>query len=304
MEIRHLRSFLAVARLQSFHKAAEHLHYAQSSISAQIRALETELDVRLFERLGRRIMLTEAGERLIEYAEKIVDLSDETRVEIGGGGEPEGSLTVRIPESLGTHRLTPVIRDFSTRFPKVRLTFRTCAHETLPKDLRKGVTDLAFLLAESIHSADVEVEALGFESVVLVASPDHRLARKALVKTRDLAGEPLLLSTVDCSYRRLLERTLREQDVSMAGPLMFTSIETLKRCVMAGVGISILPWIAVSEEVTRGKLSRLAWEEDTLEVAVLMIWYKQRWLSPTLKSFMDTAREVLNEHVSSNHISA
>ena len=87
--------------------------------------------------------------------------------------EPQGSLTVRIPETFGTCYLPAVIKEFHSRFPKVQLRFVTCAHEGLQKDLRKGVTDLAFLLAESIQAADLMAEVLRFESVVLVASRDH-----------------------------------------------------------------------------------------------------------------------------------
>jgi DNA-binding transcriptional LysR family regulator len=298
MEIRHLRTFLTVAKLLSFNKAADRLHYAQSSISAQIQALEAEFGVQLFDRLGRRILLTEAGERLIQYAEKIIDLAEETRTEIGSGKEPEGSLTIRVPESLGVHRLPPAIREFSNLFPRVRLNFTTCAHEGLEKDLRKGVTDLAFLLTESFHVADMEVEAVGFESLVLVASPTHRLANKKLVRTRDLEGESLLLSTVDCSYRRLLARILEEEGIGPTSIHVFHSVETLKRCVMAGVGITILPQVSVSEEMETGKLSLLAWEEGKLEVATLMIWSKSRWLSPTLSAFLEIARRVLKQSFS------
>jgi DNA-binding transcriptional LysR family regulator len=293
MEIRHLRTFLTVAKLLSFNKAAESLHYAQSSISAQVQALELELGVQLFDRLGRRILLTEAGERLIPYAERIIDLAEETRTEIGNGREPEGSLTIRIPESLGIHRLPQVIHEFSTRFPRVRLNLTTCAHESLQKDLRKGVVDLAFLLAESFQAADLEGEALGFESLVLVANPRHPLAKKALVRTRDFEAYPLLLNRVDCSYRRVFERILEEAGVSPKPRGTFNSVETLKRCVTAGTGITILPEFAVSEDIERGRLVTLAWEEGNLEIAVLMIWSKGRWLSPTLHSFMEIARNRL-----------
>ena len=290
MEIRHLKTFLAVARLLSFNKAAERLNYAQSSISAQIQALEAELGVQLFDRLGRRILLTEAGERLIQYAERIVDLAEETGAEIGGDRDPEGSLTIRIPESLGIHRLPPVINEFSNRFRRVRLNFTTCAHEGLQKDLRKGVIDLAFLLTDSFHAGDLETEALGFESIVLVASPSHRLAKEKLVRTRDLKDDTLLLSTVDCSYRRLFEKILEEEGVPLEATRIFHSVETLKRCVMEGTGITVLPEVSVSEEIKKGQLTRLRWEEGQLEVAVLMIWSKERWLSPTLKAFMEVIR--------------
>lgn len=293
MEIRNLQTFLAVAKLLSFNKAADRLNYAQSSISAQIQVLEAELGVQLFDRLGRSILLTEAGERLVPYAEKIIDMVDETRVEIGGGGEPQGSVTIRIPESLGTYRLPPVIGEFGRRLPKVRLNFITCAHEGLQKDLRKGFTDLAFLLAESFHAADMEAEALKFESILLVACPGHRLAKEKLVRTRDLKGETILLSTVDCSYRRLFEKLLDEENVPVESTRIFHSVEMLKRCVMEGTGITVLPEVSVSQEIEKGELIRLAWEEGEFEVAVLMIRPKGRWLSPALNAFMEIARTAL-----------
>jgi DNA-binding transcriptional LysR family regulator len=169
----------------------------------------------------------------------------------------------------------------------------TCAHEGLQKDLSKGVTDLAFLLAESFHAGGVEAEAVGFESLVLVAGPGHRLAKEGLVRTRDLEGDTLLLTKVDCSYRRLFERILEEAGVPLKPSGIFHSVETLKRCVMAGTGITILPEVSVSEDIERGKLIPLAWEEGRLEVAVLMIWSKGRWLSPTLEAFMEIARKIL-----------
>jgi DNA-binding transcriptional LysR family regulator len=293
MEIRQLRSFQTVANLLSFNKAADRLHYAQSSISAQIHALEEELGLHLFDRLGKRVQLTESGSQLLHYANKILDLVNETESELTADREPLGSLTVRIPESFGVHRLPEVIREFHSRFPKVQLNFITCAHEGLAKDLRKGITDLAFLLAESISSSDLFVETLGFEPVVLTASPAHPLAAKRVVHTRDLAGETILLSKVDCSYRKIFEQILEQEEVASVHKLEFHSVEVIKRCLMAGVGVTVLPEIAVAEEVARKQLVILPWSEDKIEVALLMIWYRDRWVSPTLKAFMDVTKNVM-----------
>jgi DNA-binding transcriptional LysR family regulator len=293
MEIRHLRTFLTVAALLSFNKAAERLNYAQSSISAQIQALEEELGVQLFDRMGRYILLTEAGEKLIEYAEKIIDLADETRAEIGGEKEPRGSLVIRIPQSLGAYRLAPAFKEFHERFPTVGLHLTSCAHESVRKDLQKGGIDLAFLLTEFTYSADVEIEALGFESIVLVASPKHRLTKKKLVRTRDLQGETVLLSKVDCSYSRQFERMMQDQGVVPASTPIFHSVETLKHCAVQGMGITILPEMAIIDEIEKGALVPLKWEEGALEVAILMIWNKGRWVSPTLAAFMETTRRLL-----------
>ncbi|MBI5589656.1 MAG: LysR family transcriptional regulator [Deltaproteobacteria bacterium] len=294
MEIRQLRTFKSVATLLSFHKTAKKLNYAQSSISAQIQALEAELGVQLFDRLGKRILLTEAGERLLQYSHKVLDLTDEIRTELTQTKEPKGSLTIRIPESLGVHRLPPVIREFHRRYPQVLLNFTVCAHEELQKDLRKGITDLAFLYIDSIQASDLGFEVLGFESLVLVASPEHPLVSQKTVFTKDLGGETLLLSRVDCSYRRLWERILAEKGVQAKNTLIFHSVETLKRCAREGIGITLLPETAVKEEIANKSLVVLPWEEGKPETAIMMIWYQERWLSPSLKAFMKITREILN----------
>ena len=301
MEIRQLRSFQTVANLLSFNKAGVKLHYSQSNISAQIQALEEELGVQLFDRLGRRVQLTESGEQLLQYANKIMDLVDETHSEVTRGKDPQGSLTIRIPETIGVHRLPPVIRDFHSRFPKVQLNFITCAHEGLEKDLRKGLIDLAFLLAESIHAGDLTAETVGFESVVIVSSPDHPLAGKRTVHTRDLAGETILFSKVDCSYRKIFEQILDQEEINRFGRLEFYSIEAIKRSVMAGVGITVLPEIAVAEEVARKRLVILPWSEGKIEVATLMIWYRDRWISPTMKAFMEVAKKMMAAALQGRH---
>ena len=174
-----------------------------------------------------------------------------------------------------------------------QLNFITCAHEGLEKDLRKGITDLAFLLTDSISAADLIAEAVGFESVVLVSAPGHPLAGKRTVHTRDLARETILLSKVDCSYRRIFMAILDQQGVGELHPMEFWSVEALKRSLMAGIGVTVLPEVAVAEEVARKKLVVLPWSAGKIEVALLMISYREKWVSPGLKAFMEITRQIL-----------
>jgi DNA-binding transcriptional LysR family regulator len=152
---------------------------------------------------------------------------------------------------------------------------------------------VAFLLAESIQAADLEAEALGVESLVVVAHPDHPLASRPVVYTRDMEGETLLLSRVDCSYRRSFQWILDQEKVRPATLLEFNSVSAIKQCVMEGIGITIVPEVSVAQDISQGRLAALKWEEGGLEVAVLMIWYKEKWLSPTLTAFMEMTREAL-----------
>jgi len=254
MELRDLRTFLAVARLLSFRRAGEAVHAAQSTVSARIAALEADLGVRLFERLGRRVALTAAGERLRACAAKMLDLEDETRAWLAGESELRGSLTVRVPESLCAWRMGGIIRSFRQRYPLVKLGFTACTLAGLEKDLRQGVTDLAFLMADSVHAGDLVVEALGVEPLVLVAAPGHRLAKRGLaglpaVGPQDLQGETLVLSAADCSYRKMFEHLLAEAGVQLAAGVEFSSAAALRGCVMNGLGVSILPELAVRDDV-------------------------------------------------------
>lgn len=296
MELRDLKTFLAVARRLSFHRAAEELHAAQSTVSARIAALEDDLGVRLFERLGRRVSLTVAGERLLGYAAKMLDLEDEARAWAAGAGEARGSLTVRVPESLCAWRLGGVIAEFRRRFPLVALSLTACAHDGLEQDLRQGVTDLALLMSDSVRAGDLVVEALGVEPLVLVAAPGHPLAGKKRIRPEDLRGETLVLSRADCSYRRMFEALLDERGVGRAAGVEFSSASALKGAVMSGLGLTLLPEIAVRSDVAGGRLALLPWDAKRggpLETAVLMLRHKDKWLAPPLAAFMDLARERL-----------
>jgi DNA-binding transcriptional LysR family regulator len=295
MELRDLKTFASVARLLSFNRAGEALHAAQSTVSARIAGLEDELGVRLFDRLGRKVALTEAGVRLLDYAAKMLDLEDEARAFVAGEGEAQGALTVRIPESLAACRLGGVVRQYRERFPRVRLEFTTCSYDGLAQDLRRGVTDLAFLLADSIQAGDLRVEMLGAERLVLAAGPGHRLAGRGPLEPGDLAGEPLVLSRTDCAYRRMFEALLAEAGVRTGTGVELSSVAGLKACLAAGVGVSILPEAAVREDVAAGRLAVLPWAGGELETGVLMVRHRDKWLSPALAGFMDLARAGLVE---------
>lgn len=293
MEFRHFNTFLMVAKQLSFYKAAQSLNYAQSSVSAQILALEDELGVRLFDRLGRRILLTEAGERLMPYAEKMVALADESRSAIQKPKELKGTLTIRMPETIAVCHLPAILERFKFRHPQVQLRFINCTHDKLAKDLRKGVTDLAFLLTDAISAADLDIQNMGYEPLVLLARPDHPLVGRKHVDTGQFAGEILLLSRTDCSYRRIMEKILIQDKIRVKKTLELNCVAAIKACVMRGLGITILPEITVRQELAEKKLTVINWTEHPLEAALLMIWYKERWLSPTLSAFIRACRREL-----------
>jgi DNA-binding transcriptional LysR family regulator len=293
MELRQLKTFRTVATLLSFHRAADALNYAQSTISAQIRGLEDELGVKLFDRLGKRVALTHAGELLSLYAQKMLDIEAETLSEVKGRAQPQGSLTIRVPQTIGNSYMPRVLEAFRKRFPLVGFEFNVCAFHSLEHELQTGVTDLAFLLAESINSAILVAEPLRFERILMVCNPDNPLADRSAVATKELADEPIFTAKSDCGYRMVFEQILTRENVEPSTILEFNSLEMLKACLKTSAGVTVIPEITVRNELDGKELAPVNWTENYIESAVLMIWHRDKWLSPALAAFMDTARSII-----------
>lgn len=298
MELRQLQTFRAVATTLSFTRSATALGYAQSSVTAQIQALEEELAVRLFDRLGTRVVLTDAGRRLLPYAEKLLNLADAARLAVSGNEEPAGSLAISATDTLWTYRLPALLRHFQSEYPGVSLALRPSRSGTLDSDLRQsiseGTVDVAFVLEEPFSATGLEVEPLMVEPLFVLAAPAHPLSRSDRVRPIDLAGEQLLLTEVGCGYRGMFERTLVAAGVRPTGVLEFNSVEAIKQCLMAGLGIAVLPAVVAQTEVTQGRLVALRWSEPDFQVSTQMVWHKDKWMSPALLSFLDCARSALN----------
>lgn len=298
MEHRQLRIFGTVARTLSFTRAAEELGYVQSNVTAQVKALEAELGVPLFDRLGRRVVLTDAGRALRGYAGRILDLHEEARAAAVGehDGEPTGSLVISAPETLCTYRLPRLLRRFGESFPGVRLAFRPVPCSDLKSGVVEGTLDAAFLLEEPVGSSTLEIETLVEEPLLLLAPPDHPLAFAGSVWPTDLEGERVLLTESGCSYRRIFERRLAEAGVEAARALEFDSVEAIKQCVIAGMGVAVLPAVAVEAALERGEIAALPWSGPELEVPTRVAWHKDKWVSPALEAFLSLSKEMLRQN--------
>lgn len=293
MEIRYLKTFRTVAHLLNFNQAAKILNCSQSTVSAQIKLLEEELDVLLFDRLGKKIILTDAGSKLIRYAQKMIDLEKETFSEIADNGERVGDISIRAPQSVGTYLIPEILEAFRGLYPGIGFNIETCSIVSLKHELRSGIVDVAFLLADEAAVKGFQTEVLRIEPLILIAGPGHRLAMKNKIQIQDLKGETIILPKHDCGYKMAFEKMLVEQNIKTASKMEFNSVEAVKRCVMKGIGISIIPRLSVRDEINAGKLTALPLAEEILETSVLMIWHKNKWLSPTLMEFMDCARKTI-----------
>lgn len=293
MDMRQLTTFRTLATTLSFTQTAAALNYVQSTVTAQIQALEGELGVQLFDRLGKRVALTAAGHRLLQYAEKILTLADEAQHAVASDEEPTGTLTMSAPESVCIYRLPGILHAYRRRCPQVRLLIQPAACIDAPRIVSSGQVDVALLLDKPLRSANLWIETLLAEPVLLVAPPDHPLAMASQVTAADLDGEPVVLTETGCTYRMAFEQALASAGIYPTTTLEFSNVEAIKQCVMAGMGIGVLPAYVVTQELEQGRIAALNWTESDLTMSLQLVWHKDKWLSPALRAFLDVVHALL-----------
>ncbi len=294
MEFRQLEIFRILAGELNFTRTAERAHCVQSNVSVQIRSLEGELGVQLFERLGQKVKLTAHGEKLLPYADRILRLIEEAQAVAVGDGDHAGTLVVGSPESVLTYRLPRVIRMFRAKFPHVQLVFRSVGSTEIPAQLEHGEIDIGLVIDDSFTEPKCHVEGLCPEPVVLLVEPGHALLnRRKRIQADELSTQPFLLTDVGCAYRSKLERALAVSNVRPKAIMEFTSVETIKRCAELGMGIACLPEIVVHRELVTGRLAALPWNSSELAMKTLIAWHEDKWLSPSMKAFISLMRSSL-----------
>ncbi|MFB5763538.1 LysR family transcriptional regulator [Paenibacillus medicaginis] len=293
MELRQLNTFRMVASTLNFSRAAEVLGYVPSNVTMQIKALEDELGVRLFDRLGKQLVLTTAGKSFLTHIQSVLDKLDEARSAVHDNEVLSGTLTISANEVICAYRLPVVFRLFRSCYPGVRLIFRSVSNQELKQSLFEGTADIVFMLDEPIRSSGLAVEPLVEETFRLFAAPDHPLAQRTELQLEDFHGEVFLTNEKGCPYRTMFDRSFEKEGIDSITYLEFQSAEAIKQCAISGIGIAFLPEIVAEAEAERGELVALPWQIPDLHVYTQMSWHKDKWLSPIILSFIEAAREVM-----------
>jgi len=292
LDLRNVRAFSTVAREGSFTKAAAVLHYAQSSITAQIQSLESQLGVVLLDRLSTGVELTAAGEGFLIYAERLLSLACEACDSVQSGTEPAGTLTLSACESVLTYRLPEVLKTFQNRYPKVRVELNAPGMGEAGPPLGHGV-DIAVSISELIKDQQLIAESLVIEPLCAFVAKDHPLARKKSIKPQDLLQEQWLLTEASCSYRMLFENTLSAAGIRPSRSLEFASVEAIKHCAKARMGIAVLPQMVVKDDLENQTLVLVPWPNPQLNVYTQLVRRKEKWFSPAMQAFWAVAVDVL-----------
>jgi DNA-binding transcriptional LysR family regulator len=252
MDTQALTAFLAVAESGSFSTAAERLFITQPAVSKRIAQLEQQLGTRLFDRVGRRIRLTEAGEALLPRARQVLlDLEDMGRAISNLTGTVSGTLRIGTSHHIGLHRLPPVLRRFSREYPDVKLDIHFIDSEeaweaVLHGDLEMGVVTLPPQPDPRLHS-----QAVWQDPLVFMAAPEHPLARLQRVPLETLTGYSAILPSPVTFTRRIVESLFEEQALTLNISMSTNYLETIHMMVSIGLGWSVLPETMLDDSVVR-----------------------------------------------------
>lgn len=284
MDTRLLRTFATVARTENLTAAAEHLHLVQSTVTAHVQALEKELDLRLFDRLPRGVVLTSAGREVLAQTEEVLEAESRLRAVAASAGGADGQVTGRVTlsagETLVSARLPGVIVSLRRNHPGVEVDLRTMGTAAAVAALRTGELDLALLLEDEAAFRDIECTPLAREPLVLVCSPEHPAATRGTTDWAELAREDYFLHEQGCSYSdRFIERLLAAAKGTPPRITRFGSLEAARSCVTAGLGLSLLARANVADALAAGRLTQVPGPQFP-GVTVQLARHRRRWLSP------------------------
>jgi DNA-binding transcriptional LysR family regulator len=295
MEMRQLEIFRALAEELHFTRAAQRVHCVQSNVTTQIRALEEELGTRLFDRLAKRVILTEAGRRFLPYAEKVLATVTAAQAAVAQDATPCGCLCMGAPESVLNYRLPQILSRYRKLYPKVELTFLPYWDISIVQSIETGRMDMAVWMSDAVSHPSLKSLRLRSEKVLFVADRAHPLATAKKVEPHDLIGQTLLLTEAGCAYRKKLDQLLAVMNIRPGHLTEFSSVEAIKHCASLGMGMALLPEIVVAKEIARKQLVPIRWAGHTLDIATHVVWHKDKWLSSAQQALISLLREMLSD---------
>ncbi len=299
MELRHLRYFLAVADAQNFSRAAETVHVSQPSLSVQIRALEEELGIRLFDRLGRKVVLTRAGEIFREHAERVMrELEQASQSVQELQGARKGRLVVGSLSTVNSYLIPLLVARFKRRFPGIHLRIQAQPSSDIVASLLANRLDLGICLLPVVDDR-LTTTPLFDERLALVAPASFPI-RKARLRMRELAGLPLVLMPVDYCLRKMIEAECSKVGIEPQVVLEMTSPEGILEAVAEGAGLTILPELYVRLHLRRRCLRTVDLIDPTPRHSVGLVHPTNRYQSLAAREFAGLCQSIVRELLSAS----
>jgi DNA-binding transcriptional LysR family regulator len=296
MEIRQLKAFLAIAEVKTFTAGARLVNVTQAAISMQIRQLEDEVGLPLFTRTPRRVILTEAGEHLLERARKILREHDAAVAEIAElAGAEHGRLRIGSASAMfATSQLPSILQNLKGTFPNAEITVNSGTSQALVDKILHGEIDIAFI-SLPVDNSHVTTELLFSDEIVAIAHPNHPLADQKFISAATLAGEPLILGEKGGNTRRLIDDFFSAANVQPNVVMELSRQEAINQMVENDMGIGIAGAKTVSKEISEKRLASWMIEGAEIKWDLGLARLRGGYFSPIAKEFVRFCKESFKE---------
>jgi len=291
MQIESLKVFCDLAETESFTKAAQINSVTQSAVSQTISALERQFKSLLIERSKKNFRLTPEGGVLYEHCKKILQTYDSLRSRLQEIEDVvSGSIRVATIYSIGLHVLPPYVKKFLKTYPAVNVQVEYRHANQVIEDVATNVVDLG-LVAYPSRDSRLEIVPLRKDRMVLIAAPDHPLAKEQSLKIKDLSGVKFISFERDIPTRKALDKIFKDHDVTVEHVMELDNVETLKRAVEIGSGVAIVPQETVKQEIANQTLAAVTLQNGDISRPVAALYKKNKVLSPAMKKFIALLKE-------------
>ena len=293
MNTKSLVTFKTILEMGSFQKAADKLGYTQSTVTFQIKQLEDELALKLFEKIGRRMELTQAGKDIMPYIDMILQGAEQISNYGKSLSEISGSLKLAIPDSILIYTMQPFIQAFSHEAPNVQLIINSLTSGEVNQSIIDGTADIGINCEKDSYPDSIVHKKLGKYKTVLVASPFANSNLLDFITPHQSKPFSLICNEPDGYYQLDMDKYLSEKDILLNPPMKVQSIEAVKRCVMNNLGIAVVPTYSIGEELKNGSLMPIKTELDEKEYNSFYIYHKNKWISPQMELALNLLKKYL-----------
>ena len=294
MEIRQVQSFVHVARLGSFSRAAEAMGYSQSAITVQIRLLEEELGTRLFDRMGKKVSLTPQGRRFLEHANRILYEMNRTIMAMNEDRELENPLHIGTIESLCTAKFPRILSQFHTLYPKVNIQITLDSPEKLIRMMEHNELDLIYILDTPRWNKEWIKVMETAEPIVFIASVNSEFALRKEMVLQDILGEPFFLTEKNANYRQALDQHLVLENRTLDPVLEISDTEFIIKMVERNDGLSFLPYFAVEKYIRSGRIAMLDVTDIDISMYRQIFYHKNKYKTREMSEFIRLIVDVGN----------
>lgn len=286
MDLRGINVFIEVSELKSFTRAAEKLGYSQPTVSFQIKQLETELGVALFDRIGHTVSLTQAGKDVLVYAQRIRRLSQEMLLAADQPSKPRGLVRIGLADSLCAPLVQKHFHRFHENFPDISVQLLTGGTHELLRMVDHNLVDLICTLDSHVYDTNYVIAHEEKIDARFIASTQNPLAAKANICAQELSQQPFLLTEKGMSYRRLLDEWMASHSLELHPVLEMGGADLICRLVEENVGVSFLPDYVTEQAVQQGRIVRLPVGGFQVDLWKQLIYRSDKWVSPPMEALI------------------